>query len=228
LANEGPQKAHNENCCCETSLLSEERAESLILLSALQHYLYCPRQCALIHLDQAWEENLFTAEGRVLHTKADSGQRESRGSLRTETGVLLRSDALLLTGKADVVEFHRKEDQWVPFPVEYKRGSSKTNDADRVQLCAQALCLEEMTGSAVPEGALFYGKTRRREQVFFDHALREKTRETIDAVRDLLAQSALPAPDAGKKCEQCSLNDVCAPKICSRNVAAYLEGMYEP
>jgi CRISPR-associated exonuclease Cas4 len=210
---------------CEPNPLFESGAES-IPISALQHYLYCPRQCALIHLDREWEENLFTAEGRVLHGKADSGKRETRGPLRTESGVLLRSEALFLTGKADVVEFHRKDGLWIPFPVEYKRGRPKSHDADRVQLCAQALCLEEMTGLDVPEGALFYGKSRRRQSVLFDHALRETTRATVMAVGRLLDQSALPAPVADNRCDRCSLQDVCSPQIHARNVAAYLEGMY--
>lgn len=130
-------------------------AADLMPISALQHYLFCPRQCALIHLEQIWAENLYTAEGRLLHEKADSGKTEVRGDVKSVTGLLVRSLELGVTGKADVVEFHRREGIWHPFPVEYKRGRPKSHDADKIQLCAQALCLEEMLGLPVPEGALF-------------------------------------------------------------------------
>ena len=138
-----------------------------IPLSALQHYLYCPRQCAQIHLDRAWEENVFTAEGRILHERAHSGETESRKTVRTVTSLALSSKRLGISGVADVVEFHEGKGSWQPYPVEYKRGRPKKSDADRVQLCAQALCLEEMLDIPVPEGALFYGQTRRRETVRF-------------------------------------------------------------
>ena len=138
--------------------------DDLIPLSALQHYLYCPRQCALIHVEQQWEENRQTAEGRLLHQRADQPQTELRHGIRTATAMPLASRALGISGIADVVEFHSEQ----PFPVEYKRGRPKAHRADEVQLCAQALCLEEMLGRTVPEGALFYGQTHRRKAVTLD------------------------------------------------------------
>ena len=220
---------------CKTNPLpadkaSEAAADILIPLSALQHFLYCPRQCALIHMEQVWTENAFTAEGQLLHEKADSGKQEKRGAVRQQTGVLLRSHALGLTGKADVIEFHQKEGAWQPFPVEYKRGRPKQEDADRVQLCAQALCLEEMLACTVPQGAVFYGKTRRREDVVFTPALREKTRNTALAVRALFAQTSLPAPankSGCERCEHCSLRDSCMPEVVGKRVAGYVNSLCE-
>lgn len=204
-------------------------AEELIPLSALQHYLYCPRQCALIHLEQIWTENAHTAEGRLLHEKADSGKTETRGDVKTVTGLLLRSAALGLSGKADVVEFHRKDGAWSPYPVEYKRGRPKKHDADRVQLCAQAVCLEEMLGLPVPEGALFYGKTRRRQTVPFAAELRDEVRRTALNVHELLRQGVTPPPVADERCAACSLLDDCLPKTTGkrRSASRYLESLRE-
>ncbi|MDR2819148.1 MAG: CRISPR-associated protein Cas4 [Desulfovibrio sp.] len=202
-----------------------DNAEDLIQLSALQHYIYCPRRCILIHMEQEWAENVFTAEGRVLHEKADSGQREKRRDLRVETGVLLRSNALGLSGKADVVEFHRIDGNWLPFPVEYKRGRPKKDDTDRVQLCAQALCLEEMLNCDVPKGALFYGSTRRRQDVLFTEALRQKTRDVAVAVRMLFSQNTLPQPPNDSRCEHCSLRDACLPEVKRNRAARYIDAL---
>ena len=125
-----------------------------IPISALQHYLYCPRQCALIHLDRAWEENVFTAQGRLMHENAHAAGTESRKNIRTATALILGSERLGIGGVADIVEFHRINGHWQPYPVEYKRGRPKKSDADRVQLCAQAMCLEEMRQTTITEGAL--------------------------------------------------------------------------
>jgi CRISPR-associated exonuclease Cas4 len=199
----------------------------LIPLSALQHYVFCPRQCALIHVEQIWEENLFTAAGRLLHDKADSGKAEIRGDVKTVTGLPLRSLALGLAGKADVVEFHRREGVWHPFPVEYKRGKAKTHNADAVQLCAQALCLEEMLGLPVPEGALFYGKIRRRLAVSLDASLRETTASIAESVHALLQSGISPPPVADERCGACSLSAQCLPRPLARQGAAgrYLESL---
>ncbi|MDR2488687.1 MAG: CRISPR-associated protein Cas4 [Desulfovibrio sp.] len=199
----------------------------LIPISALQHYLYCPRQCALIHLEQIWEENLYTAEGRLLHRKVDRGGREARGDVKIVAGLPLRSLALGITGKADVVEFHRREGVWHPFPVEYKRGMPKKHDADKIQLCAQAICLEEMLDLPVPEGALFYGKTRRRLEVMLNAVLREAVRETAEAVHTLMRQGVTPSPAADERCSACSLADQCLPRHLSRRDAAsrYLQSL---
>lgn len=189
--------------------------DALLPISALQHYLYCPRQCALIHVEQVWVENVFTAEGRLLHERVDRPQSESRGGVRVAYGLLLRSMHLGLTGRADVVEFHASQGKGgrkVPFPVEYKRGRPKQKDWDRIQLCAQAMCLEEMLATDVPEGALFYGKTRRREQVVFDERLRSLTAETARALHELVALGVTPPPVADERCAACSLAGRCLPK----------------
>ncbi len=202
-----------------------------IPISALQHYLYCPRQCALIHLEQLWTENVYTAEGRRLHEKAHGNAVESRGESKTVTGLLLCSHEFGLTGQADVVEFHRSGGRWQPYPVEYKRGRPKSNEADRIQLCAQALCLEEMLDASIPEGALFYGKIRRRQVVPFDEALREETRNTAEAVHALLRQGTTPLPPplkiANAICPACSLRDVCMPLAPRKSAAAYLQSVLE-
>lgn len=199
--------------------------DNLVMLSALQHFAYCPRQCALIHIEQAWSENVFTAEGRLMHDKADSNKYESRGNVRIDYSVPLRSLRLGLIGKADVVEFHRMDDGiWLPFPVEYKRGKPKADDCDRVQLCAQAICLEEMLNVEITAGALFYGQTRRREDVIFDTALRQETEETARKVHELIVSGITPKAEYSKKCERCSLLEVCMPKTCgkARSVSKYL------
>lgn len=205
--------------------------DELIPLSALQHLLFCERQCALIHIEQAWAENRFTAEGRIMHERVDEAGRESRGRIRTVNGLPLRSLRLGLSGKADAVEFHREGDDasgdasvWRPFPVEYKRGKPKQNDCDLVQLCAQALCLEEMLEVAVPEGALYYGKPRRRLVVVFDEALREKTREAARRLHELISSGHTPQARYEKKCESCSMLPVCMPKVTGshRSVRRYM------
>src|SRR5690349_8252356 len=137
--------------------------DDLLPIAALQHFVFCPRQCALIHVERQWAENRLTAEGQLLHARVQSGETTTRGALRVLRGLPLVSRRLGLTGYADVVEIRRDKDGEQAFPIEYKRGKSKPHDADRVQLCAQALCIEEMTGLPVPEGALFYGTPRRRE-----------------------------------------------------------------
>lgn len=178
-------------------------------LSALQHWLYCPRQGALIHAERLWAENRFTAEGRVLHERVDAGRPDTRDGVRVLRNVQIGSEAHGLHGVADVVEMRGK----VPYPVEYKRGRPKAHRADEVQLCAQALCLEEMTGIPVPEGALFYGAKRRRVVVPIDPSLRSLTLRVADEAKTALAKGILPAPEyEAKRCEACSLQDLCRPK----------------
>jgi CRISPR-associated exonuclease Cas4 len=195
------------------------------MLSALQHYAYCPRQCALIHIEQAWSENVFTAEGKIMHEKADSNKFESRGNVRINYSVPLRSLRLGLIGKADVVEFHKTNDgRWLPFPVEYKRGKPKADNCDRVQLCAQAICLEEMLNVEIPEGALFYGQTRRREDVVFDVELRREAEDIAMKVHELIESGITPKAEYSPKCESCSLLSLCLPKTCgkAKSVSKYL------
>ena len=191
--------------------------DDLIMISALQHYLYCPRQCALIHLEQVWEENRFTAEGRLQHQRVDSGGAEKRRNVRQVFSLPIRSLRLGISGKADVVEFHRGEDgAWRPYPVEHKRGRRKKEDWDRVQLCAQALCLEEMLGIPVLEGALFYGKDRRREVVTLGNDLRRKTEELALTVHRMISLGRTPPPVCMSKCDACSLVSKCLPKSIER------------
>jgi len=196
--------------------------DDLIQLSALQHFMFCERQCALIHIEQLWSENLFTAEGRIMHDKVDTANREVRGKIRIDYGVPLRSLRLGLIGKADVVEFHKQDDgTWQPFPVEYKRGKPKMDDCDKVQLCAQAICLEDMLNLEIKEGALFYGQTRRREDVVFDERLRNETEETAKKVHDLIESGITPKAEYSKKCKLCSLSNLCMPKV-SAKASSYL------
>lgn len=191
--------------------------EYFIPLSALQHFLFCPRQCALIHIEQMWEENVFTAEGRIMHENAHEEKFETRAGMRIERGLPLRSQTLGLNGKADVVEFHKKEDgRWHPFPVEYKHGKPKINNCDKVQLCAQAICLEEMMGVHIPTGALFYGKTRHRLNVEFDNALRLETQSAAQSVHELIRNGKTPKPVYEKKCDSCSLLNMCMPRTFDR------------
>lgn len=185
----------------------------LVPLSALQHYLFCPRQCALIHLERIWEENRYTAEGRLQHQRVDAGGSEKRRDVRQAFGLPIRSLRLGISGKADVVEFHRCEGgSWRPYPVEHKRGRRKEEDWDRVQLCAQALCLEEMLGTSVPEGALFYEKERRREVVLLEEGLRWRTEELARSVHELMTAERTPPPVYTPKCDACSLISQCLPK----------------
>jgi CRISPR-associated exonuclease Cas4 len=209
--------------------------DDLLPLSGLQHLAFCERQCAMIHIEQAWAENLYTAEGRVLHERVHEADQTSRGEIRIEYSMPLRSLRLGLIGRADVVEFHRIRDstgdRWRPFPVEYKRGRPKKSNADRIQLCAQALCLEEMLGVEVPSGALFYGKTRHREDVDFDARLRSETEETAKRFHALIEARVTPRPVYGKQCDTCSLKDLCLPKTVQtgRSIDRYLmNAMSEP
>jgi len=204
--------------------------DELLPISALQHLLFCPRQCALIHTEQLWAENLLTAEGRIAHEKVDEEGAETRSGWRIVFGLPLRSFRLGLVGKADVVEFSGGDGgQAIVFPVEHKRGRPKQKDCDRVQLCAQAVCLEEMLGVTVAEGALFYGKTRRREDVAFDAGLRGLTEETALELHRLLDSGITPRAEYGKKCRSCSLINVCMPKVSAarRSVKHYMDSAGE-
>lgn len=193
-----------------------------IPLSALQHAVYCLRQAALIHLERMWEENRFTAEGQVLHQVADKpGGRQVRG-VRRQMALPLASRRLNLAGLADVVEFHRDGNGEVPFPVEFKRGRPKAHRADEVQLCAQALCLEEMFGCVVPGGALFYGETRRRLDVAFDAELRALTESTALALAEIFrTQTTPPARYKASLCRACSLLELCRPQLGGRSALAF-------
>jgi CRISPR-associated exonuclease Cas4 len=191
--------------------------DDLLMLSALQHLLFCPRQCALIHLEQAWTENRLTAEGRVLHERVHTAAKDSRTTVRVEYDMPVRSLRLGLSGRADVVEMHLQDNgEWLPFPVEYKRGRPKKDDSDRVQLCAQALCLEEMLDCRVPTGALYYGQKKRRVPVELDDRLRRITEETAARLHHLLSGTVTPPPEYNRRCESCSFIDTCLPKTAGK------------
>jgi CRISPR-associated exonuclease Cas4 len=188
--------------------------DDLLPISALQHLAFCERQWALIHLEQQWVENRLTAEGRQLHERADGGHHQTREGVRICRGLHLRSLRLGLTGKADVVEFHPDGagDNMRPFPIEYKRGRPKPDHRDEVQLCAQALCLEEMLNLEIAGGALFYGQPRRRTNVPFDAVLRAETESLAARLHELNASRVTPKAKCEKKCDSCSLYSICLPR----------------
>ena len=177
--------------------------DNLLPLSGLQHLVFCERQWALIHIERQWEENRLTAEGRLMHAKADEGPDETRDGVRHVRGLALRSLRLGISGRADVVEF--PNDGSPPFPVEYKRGKPKADDCDEVQLCAQARCLEEMLNVSIADGAFYYGKPRRRTPVLFYDELRERTEALAARMQSLYQQQRTPPAIFKKNCKQCSL-----------------------
>jgi len=192
--------------------------DDFLQLSALQHFVFCKRQCALIHIEQAWSENLLTAEGRIMHEIVHDERVENRQGIRIVRGMLLHSFTLGLSGKADAVEFHKSScGEWVLFPVEYKHGKPKSDDSDKIQLCAQAICIEEMMNVKIPTGALFYGRTRRRLDIEFDNRLRRATEETARLVHDFLRIANTPPPVYSAKCKSCSFVESCLPKVIERN-----------
>lgn len=185
-----------------------------ISISALQHWHYCPRQCALIHLDQVFDENVFTLRGQAVHSTVDMPGFETRQGLRVERALPVWSDSLGLVGKADVVEFGP---DGTPYPVEYKHGSkrklTRIAECDDLQLAAQALCLEEMTGKHVTEGAIFYASSKRRRIVIVDGSLRMRVQEAVTAIRAMLADKQLPPPVNDERCRACSLIQQCQPSV---------------
>jgi CRISPR-associated exonuclease Cas4 len=213
--------------------------DELLAISGLQHLEFCERQWALIHIERAWEENRLTAEGRLLHERVHEGGDESRPLVVECRGLPIRSLRLGLSGVTDVVEFQRVEAEepgvtvrlagrdgwWRPFPVEYKRGRPKGGACDEVQVCAQALCLEEMLGVQIGEGALYYGKTRRRKAVTFDAELRTRTERLSARMHELYRSGATPKARYGAHCERCSLAEVCAPQAteAQEGIEAYLD-----
>jgi len=202
-------------------------------LSALQHLVFCPRQCALIHIEQQWEENLLTAEGRIQHERVHEEDVESRGSFFIARGVRIHSRKLGLAGQADVVEFHMtggegielpgRKGLWRIRPVEYKRGRPKKDVSDSVQLCAQAMCLEEMLTTCIEKGTLYYNAIRKRFDVLFDDELRSATERLAYDLHLLFAEGRMPAPVNDKRCKRCSLVAICMPGIVRADAHAYVE-----
>lgn len=181
----------------------------LVMLSSLEHYSYCPRQCALIHVEQSFDENVFTLRGRVVHEQVDEPEGVVEGGIRVERALPLWCNRLGLTGKADVVEFHGD----TPYPVEYKHGPRREKEHDDLQLCGQALCLEEMTGQTVPKGAIFHHSSRRRREVEFSAVLRQKVEQSVTEIRAILASRVLPPAVNDARCKHCSLQDSCLPSV---------------
>lgn len=199
-------------------------ADEYVMLSALQHFAFCPRQCALIHIEQAWAENIYTLRGLRVHEKVHQPEDELiEEGIRVERSLTLYSHQLGLKGIADVVEFLP---DGTPYPVEYKSGSKKSRLADNIQLCAQALCLEEMLDRPVLKGAIFHHQSRRRREVLLDAQLRSLTLQTIEQTRSLLAEGRLPPPVQDKRCEDCSLIETCMPDAI--NNFAHVATKYNP
>lgn len=201
-----------------------------IIISAINQYLFCPRRCGLIHVDGVFADNAYTLEGSFLHDRADTPGVENRAGVRIVRALPLYSKKMGLSGKADIVEFHRQADNSeVPLPVDYKRGPRKKWENDDAQLCAQGLCLEEMLGLPVPKGAIFHAASKKRREVLFDANLRKTTIETIAAIRAMLESGKVPAPVPGPRCEGCSLKKICMPEIVSvpGKVERYNAGVFQ-
>lgn len=187
-------------------------------ISAIEHYSYCPRQCAMIHVEQTYEENVFTIRGTLAHERVDSGEEDDNRGVRTLRGIPLWSERLHLRGKADAVEFRRTG----PYPVEYKVGRPRGDHA-ALQLCAQAMCLEEMLGEPVPLGEIYSHATRRRQEIVFDQALRDRTEGIIAAIESMLREQSLPKAPNDARCPQCSLRNACLPSVVAES--ARLRGL---
>lgn len=196
-----------------------------VLISALEHYSYCPRQCALIHVDQTYDENLYTIRGKLMHERVDSGDDMPSRGVETLRGIPLWSERYGLRGKADAVEWH----DGAPYPVEYKVGRRKGTHTD-IQLCAQALCLEEMLNVDVLRGAIYYGATRKRHEVLFDQQLRDQTLAMTAAVRSMLIAQLLPSAPNDARCPNCSLYQACLPEMVSQRdrLRHFQRALYQP
>lgn len=212
--------------------------EDWLQLSGLQHFAFCRRQWALIHIEDLWAENFRTADGRLMHEHVhDQEFRESRGDCLIVRGLAIHSEKLGISGQCDVVEFHKdsagiplqnREGLWLPYPVEYKRGKPKEHSADELQLCAQAMCLEQMLCCSVPEGALYYGEPRRRTVVSFSCQLRQQVQNSLSEMHELYQRRHTPKVKPSKACNACSLKELCLPKLMSRKkVADYLTAAME-
>ena len=216
----------------------EFREEDYLQLSGLQHFAFCRRQWALIHIENQWAENYRTVDGHLMHEHVhDPMSRESRGDRLTVKGLAVHSTELGISGQCDAVEFYRdstgvplrdREGLWLPYPVEYKRGKPKEHSADELQLCAQAMCLEEMLCCTVPEGALYYGEPRRRTVVSFTPELRGQVSDSLSEMHELYRRRYTPKVKPSKACNACSLKDICLPKLMGRKkVASYLAAAME-
>lgn len=200
--------------------------DEIVFVSALEHYSYCPRQCALIHMENIFDENMFTIRGKLAHERVDEDTMTISGDRRIECALPIWSERLGLLGKADVVEF--RSDSSV-FPVEYKHGPRRARMHDDLQLCAQAMCLEEMLGVVVPVGAIYYCSSRRRREVLIDQRLREETEATIQDIRQMLLHCDLPPPANDARCRNCSLADACQPEaLCTAQTLKLENHLFRP
>ncbi len=203
--------------------------DDFIMISALQHYIYRPCQCGLIHVEDAWNENLFTVRGNILHEKVDTDTYETRGTLKTVRGLRIHSAEYGIVGRCDVVEFRESKTGDEIMPVEFKVGEPKEDISDKVQLCAQAFCLEEMLNTKVTRGAFFYGKIRRRDVVEIDNELRSQTESIIGSVREIVSKNLVPAADYSAKCRNCSIENICQPKAMNKKkLNSYIKELYTP
>ena len=214
------------------------KEEDFLQLSGLQHFRFCRRRWALIHIENQWEENYRTIDGAILHQNAhDTEFLESRGDRFITRGVSIYSAELGVSGQCDVLEYHRgntgipiagKDGLWQPFPVEYKRGKPREDTGDALQLCGQAMCLETMLCCDIPEGALYYGEIRRRERVAFTPELRTQVRQMLEQMHDLYQRGYTPKVKPTKSCNACSMKELCLPKLMkNRSVSAYLKSAME-
>ena len=204
--------------------MMEYKEEDFLLLSGIQHFVFCKRQWALIHIEQQWQENLRTVEGGILHEKThDNTIKEKRGDLIVTRGMAIFSRSLGITGACDVVELHKaidgvnifgRDGTYKPIPIEYKRGKPKEDDSDVLQLCAQAICLEEMLLCEIPEAFLFYGETKRRHKIIFDDGLRQQVKTIVKEMHELYDKRYTPKVKPSKRCKACSLTEICMPKLC--------------
>ena len=212
--------------------------EDYLQLSGLQHFVFCRRQWALIHIEHQWAENFRTIDGAVFHENAhNTGFQESRGDRFITRGVSVCSSELGVSGQCDVLEYHRgstgipiagKDGLWQPYPVEYKRGSPREDTGDTLQLCGQAMCLESMLCCDIPEGALYYGEVRRREKVAFTPELRNQVRQMLAEMHELYRRGYTPKVKPTKSCNACSMKDLCLPRLMkTRSVSAYLREAME-
>jgi len=201
--------------------------DDFIMISALQHYVYCPRQCGLIHVDDVWQENLFTTRGNILHEKVDTDTYETRGNIKTVRGLRIHSFHYGIVGRCDVVEFKEVKGKEEVMPVEFKAGEPKENISDKAQLCAQVFCLEEMLNIKILQGVFFYGKIRRRNVVEIDNELRSQTESIINSVREIVSNKKVPSAEYAAKCRNCSIQAICQPKAMNkRKLQNYIKELY--
>ncbi|MEG2733096.1 MAG: CRISPR-associated protein Cas4 [Clostridium sp.] len=218
--------------------MKDYKEDDFLMLSGIQHFTFCPRQWALIHIEQQWKENYFTVDGSILHENAhDQGFTEKRKDILITRGMPVFSRILGINGTCDVVEFHRDksgitlynyEGLFLPVPIEYKRGKPKEHDADALQLCAQAICLEEMLVCRIAKGYLYYGETKRRQEIWFDNELRNKVVEICGKMHEYYEKQFTPKVKTSKACNSCSLAEICLPQLNRiTSVKAYIEQSFQ-